>query len=245
VLVLVGAYLTNGWPFPLAAYQAAIAMWCVTAYGYVSNDYTDLAEDRINKPDRPLPAGVIRPIVALNLASLLALGAISWSLWLGWLATAIASIVLGLLTLYNYRLKGIPGGGNLVIALLAGSTLWVGGVAVHGLQPKAFLPLLPATLILSCFVLTREILKTIEDIEGDSFSGQQTFAVRWGWHYASHSVIGLAFSTLLMIFWSYLYLDYSNIYLAKGAISLVFWHCSLRNDTSHKYLSIFVNFLLD
>jgi len=196
-LVLIGAYLTSRWPLPLTAWQAAMAMWCVTAYGYVSNDYTDLAEDRINKPDRPLPSGTVTITTARSFAFLLAIAAIGWSLTLGLVATIVASVVLGLLTLYNYRLKGIPGGGNLVIALLAGCTLWVGSVAVHGLNVEAIQPLLPVSLILGLFVLTREVLKTIEDIEGDQRSGRRTVAACLLQHLSSHHVAWCRWSTFV------------------------------------------------
>ena len=45
-LVLIGAWLVAGWPLPWQAWQAAAAMWCVTAFGYASNDYFDIREDR-------------------------------------------------------------------------------------------------------------------------------------------------------------------------------------------------------
>jgi len=213
-LLLVGAYLTIGWPLPIQAWQAAIAMWCVTAYGYVSNDYTDLAEDRINKPDRPLPAGIIQPSTARYLTHLLAIGAIGWSLAIALSAAVVAALVLALLTLYNYRLKSSAGWGNLVIALLTGCTLLAGSIAVQGLNLPALWSLLPPALILVLFILTREILKTIEDIAGDTLAGQQTVAVRWGYRRASQTVVTLASLTLVLIGWAYRTQDYSMISLA-------------------------------
>jgi len=180
ILVLMGAYLAGGWPLPRPAWQAAAAMWCVTAFGYASNDYFDVKEDSINKPDRPLPAGLVSARITTWLAGSLALGAISFSLLIGTLATSAACIVLGLLTFYNARLKATPGGGNLLIALLAGCTLLVGSVAALGFQRNAIEPLLAPFSVLTTFVATREILKTLEDVAGDRMAGKQTVATRLG-----------------------------------------------------------------
>lgn len=107
------------------------------------------------------------------LAGGLALGAISFSLLIGPLATSATGIVLGLLTFYNARLKATPGGGNLLIALLAGCTLLVGSVAALGFQRHAIVLLLAPFSVLTTFVAAREILKTLEDVSGDRLAGKQ------------------------------------------------------------------------
>lgn len=42
---------------PPSAGWAAVVMWFITAFGYVSNDLHDVAEDAINNPGRPLQRG--------------------------------------------------------------------------------------------------------------------------------------------------------------------------------------------
>lgn len=44
---------------------------CLYAYGLLSNDLADLAEDRLKRPDRPLPSGLVSPSAAKFAAFLL------------------------------------------------------------------------------------------------------------------------------------------------------------------------------
>lgn len=155
-------------------------MWCVTAFGYVSNDLHDFAEDRINKPDRPLPSGAVSLQWASRLSAGLVLTTLGLAWSLGWAEGLIALTVLGLLTLYNRHLKASAGGGNLLIAGLAGSALLAGGVAAQGFQISAIRALMLPALILASFVAARELLKTLEDQVGDRAAGKLTAAIRWG-----------------------------------------------------------------
>lgn len=218
ILVLIGAYLAGGWPLPHPAWQAALAMWCVTAFGYTSNDYFDVKEDSVNKPDRPIPAGAISATHTAWLASGLALCAIAFSLPIGLLPTGIACVVLALLTLYNLRLKATPGGGNLLIALLAGCTLLVGSVATLGFTSRAIAVMLAPASVLSTFIAAREILKALEDMLGDRMAGKQTIATRLGKRgvlqvlaLLSSLLIGLSLIPFLWLGYSLLYLLVVNL----------------------------------
>ena len=188
-------------------------MWCVTAFGYASNDYFDVKEDSINKPDRPLPASIVSAKAAAWLAGGLALGAIGFSWPIGGLAISVACGVLGLLTLYNLWLKATPGGGNLLIALLAGCTLFVGSIATRGLNRSAIEPLFAPFSVLTAFVATREILKTLEDIEGDRMAGKQTIATRWGAQRVIRIIAQLNTLTILLSLVPFIWFGYSINYL--------------------------------
>jgi geranylgeranylglycerol-phosphate geranylgeranyltransferase len=179
-LVVVGGYLVSGWPLSMRVWIAAAAMWCVTAFGYASNDYFDQAEDRINKPDRPLPAGRLPAPFAAALSGFVALSALGLAALLGWRETVVALAVLALLMLYNLRLKGTAGGGNLLVATLAGCTLVTGSVAAHGFTWGAIAPVLPPALVLALFIAAREVLKTLEDVAGDRAAHKTTLAARLG-----------------------------------------------------------------
>lgn len=241
ILVLLGAHLAVGWPLPLRAWQAALAMWCVTAFGYASNDYFDVSEDSINKPDRPIPAGWVSRRSAGYLAAGLALSALVDSLALGWAENCVAVLVLLLLLLYNLRLKGTPGGGNLLIAGLAGCTFLVGSVAVLGFTLNALrITLWPASLLIS-FIAAREALKTVEDVVGDRAVGKQTLALRMG----PHNVIRLvALLTLLVVGFSlapWLTEGYATRYLVLMALGmwlpLGFTVIALWQDTKPAHVS--------
>ncbi len=174
-LVLIGGHLAMGWPWSSRLWQAAAAMWAVTTFGYVTNDLHDIPVDRVNKPDRPLPAGHVRVEAARLAAIALAAGAVVLASRIDALAVGAAMAVLGALLLYNWTLKGAVLLGNVLIAVLSGLALEVGSYAAG----QRSLPWLPALLV-CLFILAREILKTIEDVEGDRRAGLRTLATAWG-----------------------------------------------------------------
>jgi geranylgeranylglycerol-phosphate geranylgeranyltransferase len=103
--------------------------------------------------------------------NLLAVGA---ALYVSRAVTLMVLAAIGLLAAYNFYLKRIPLLGNAVIALLGGMTFMTGGV---GVDPKMAFDL-PGPLIPAVFAfllhLVREIIKDIEDIEGDMKVGVKT-----------------------------------------------------------------------
>jgi geranylgeranylglycerol-phosphate geranylgeranyltransferase len=211
LLVLLGARLADAPLLNSRLWLAVGAMWAIAAFGYVSNDLSDQLEDRINKPDRPLPTGVITSRQARIIAALLCTLALLFSSRLGLAPFLVALLVLGLLTLYNRRLKGVAGVGNLLIAGLAAGALLPGVVAVYGWQWLRMIELLPAVLGLFFFILARELLKTLEDMTGDLAVDKRTFALTWGSQGTLYSISGLTvllFGTVIVLFpwWCYSWL---------------------------------------
>lgn len=222
LLVLVGARLSGATALNERLWLAIAAMWCITAFGYVSNDLTDQAEDRVNKPDRPLPSGVVTPGQAFGLASLLAVAALLCSFLLGWAPAVLAASVLLLLLFYNQRLKGAAGIGNLLIAGLAAGALFPGVVAVYGWQWAPVRKLFPAAFALALFIWAREVVKTLEDMAGDRLVGKRTIALTVGTTRTVWLVLLLALLlifTVTLLFWWW---DYSllAIGLMGGGVAL-------------------------
>lgn len=199
VLVLLGAKLTGVSLLDRRLWVVVAAMWAVTAFGYVSNDLSDLAEDKVNKPDRPLPRAVVTYRQATYLALCLLAAVLFLSSQLGLFPLLAAIIVIMLLLLYNWKLKGTAGLGNLLIAGLAACALLPGVVAVNGWQLTTITKLLPAASVLALFILAREMIKTLEDVAGDQMAGKQTIALRAGVKGTLWLVAGCALLLLITI----------------------------------------------
>ena len=139
--------------------------------GNAINDYCDYNIDRINRPRRPLPSGRIRRVNALIFAIVLTVIGI----WLGALinrnATGIAILVFIALVSYAFWLKRTPFVGNLVVSGLTGLTFIAGGVAIDSVQGT----LIPA-IFAFLFTTAREIVKDLEDTEGDLKNNVKTLA---------------------------------------------------------------------
>jgi geranylgeranylglycerol-phosphate geranylgeranyltransferase len=183
---LLGGYISAG-GFPPRLWVAAGVVACLTAAGNVMNDYFDLEIDRINKPKRAIPSGQISMLSAAWWSFILAVIGLGLSLTLDIAMLLVAVGVLSLLVAYSWRLKHTFLVGNVVVGFMSALTVVYGGMAVGNFRPTILL----AFLILF-FIFCREILKTIEDYEGDRLLGARTIAVVLGKVSALRIFFGLA-----------------------------------------------------
>lgn len=150
----------------------SIAAFLLLSAGNAINDYCDYNIDRINRPMRPLPSGRIQRLHAFIFAMVL----IVIGIWLGTLinknATGFAILVSAALVGYAFWLKRTPFIGNLVVSGLTGVTFVAGGVAIDSVQGT----LVPA-IFAFLFTGAREIIKDIEDTEGDLKNSVKTLAI--------------------------------------------------------------------
>ncbi|MFW5930005.1 MAG: UbiA family prenyltransferase, partial [Halobacteriota archaeon] len=170
----VGALVAGFETTPAATAATATALG--TMAGNAVNDYYDVDVDRVNRPDRPIPRGAIaRRDAAWLAAACFAVAVTITVALLPALAVAIGVVNLVLLVVYSSHLKRTPLAGNVVVAYLSGSAFLFGGAAVGDVE---------ATLVLfglaSLVSLGREIVKDVEDMEGDREAGASTLPVAWG-----------------------------------------------------------------
>ncbi|KTG10342.1 prenyltransferase [Haloprofundus marisrubri] len=154
------------------AVAAIAATACATAAGNAVNDYFDHEIDRINRPDRAIPRGAVSPRGALAFSIALFLSAVVAAAALPLVAIAIAVTNLLALVAYTKLFKGLPGVGNAVVAYLTGSTFLFGAAAVGWVSDAAVLFVLAAVA-----TFTREIVKDVEDIDGDREQGLRTLPI--------------------------------------------------------------------
>ncbi len=176
VLTFIGGFVAGGvgsHPVPLAV--AVAATWLATGAGNAINDYFDRDIDAINNPERPIPRGAVAAKHALWFSLALFGAAVALALTLPPLAILIAAINLAGLVAYTEVFKGTPGAGNALVAYLGGSTFLFGAAAVDRVVAGAVLFVLAA---LSTF--SREVIKDVEDIEGDRSEGLRTLPVAIG-----------------------------------------------------------------
>ncbi|MCE2414513.1 geranylgeranylglycerol-phosphate geranylgeranyltransferase [Candidatus Poribacteria bacterium] len=149
----------------------SVAALVVISAGNAINDYCDYDIDRINRPRRPLPSGRIRRPNALIFAIVLIVIGIYLGTLININATAIATLVSVALVCYAFWLKRTPFVGNLVVSGLTGLTFIAGGVAIDSVQGT----LIPA-IFAFLFTTAREIVKDLEDTEGDLKNNVKTLA---------------------------------------------------------------------
>jgi len=172
------------------------------------NDVFDLAIDRINKPNRPLPAGLITQQQAVLWAGFLFLVGIALSLGVHLVVFVMAlGFTVGLI-LYSYRLKSTVLWGNVTVALIASMAFVYGGVSVGRIHTA-----LIVGVFAFLFHFAREIIKDLEDMEGDRVQGALTLPIRFGVQAAINWITGISTLLILLTFLPYILHIFNWIYL--------------------------------
>lgn len=171
-----------------------LATLSIAAGGYIINDIYDVDVDTINKPDRVYIGTHISEKNAYNLYFVLNIIGVVLGFYLSRTVNkpAIAAIFIissALLYVYSNGLKQIPLVGNILIAALAALSILV--VGLFNIYPFIFdfnraemfniLSVIVDYAILAFLLhFAREIIKTIEDIEGDKAFEITTVASYFG-----------------------------------------------------------------
>ena len=171
----------------------------IAAGGYVINDYFDVKIDRINRPDNLVVTRIISRDAAMNLFyGLTAVGVIAGTVvawWAhSWTLLFTYVVIPGLLWFYSASYKRMFLVGNLVVAFASAIVPLLVAIAnadyLHHLYQNAlaYSPIIGELYVwtggfaIFAFLLTlvREIVKDIEDIEGDREMECRTLPIVWG-----------------------------------------------------------------
>ncbi len=172
--VYVGAYLTWLTPTYYGPIIASVAGFLVCGGGNIVNDLVDIEIDRVNRPWRLLVRGVLSTRYAASLAILMNVGAIVLALAVNQFVAVLTLVTIVLLLLYNFRLKRVPLAGNAIIAGLGGMTFLAGGLAADEILAFSLPGPVIAAVFAFFFHLVREIVKDVQDIDGDRRAGLRT-----------------------------------------------------------------------
>jgi len=187
---------------------AAISAGLIAAGANALNDYYDVAIDLINRPDRPIPSGRIgRSVVPVWGGALIITGIVA-GLILGWVTGVIAVTVALILWLYDSQLKQTFIWGNFAVALAGGAAFVYGGAAIGRIVPA----LIPAGFAFMIH-FAREIVKDIEDMDGDRVALARTLPLVKGSRFARVTAAVLLILLALATILPYLYKIYSIRYL--------------------------------
>jgi geranylgeranylglycerol-phosphate geranylgeranyltransferase len=180
----------------------------ITAAGNVINDFFDAEIDAINRPDRSIPSGAVIRGAARGFAVMLFLAGILLSFFTNSLCIGITILNSLILIAYAAKLKSTPLSGNIAVAYLSASIFLFGG-ALNGWD--GLIRILPIAVITFFAMLSRELLKDAEDVEGDRAGGADTVPLRIGIKKTSElalitTVLAVAASFIPYFWWGAWYL---------------------------------------
>ena len=231
----------------------AISVLCFMASWNALNDIFDLEIDKINRPDRPLPSGSISVSSAKIVTSVMMVTSLICML-LAWFtvdsmghefsdwAPSLVIWIIALFLLANYefpnslRLKdrGLPG--NIAISISVGLVAVFGAAGV--LQPynhRAW-----SLFLVGVFYNTsREIVKDIEDMEGDE--GRNTLAMRVGADSARTTAWVLSLLALAAVIMPFAFEVFPPLHVVltiPAVISLMLVKSKLLNSEDHEASSL-------
>jgi geranylgeranylglycerol-phosphate geranylgeranyltransferase len=161
--------------FTLEALMAAVVVFLVTGAGNSINDYFDHKIDAINKPERPIPSGRISLKTALIYSISLFIVGIILAFSINFLLGMIVFLSSILMIFYARDLKTKCLIGNLSISFLTGLCFVFGGVAVGQIMVSIYLGFYAFLM-----TMAREIVKDMEDMEGDREEGATTLPLVYG-----------------------------------------------------------------
>jgi 4-hydroxybenzoate polyprenyltransferase len=174
-----------------------LASLCIAAAGYIINDYFDLNIDKVNRPDRLVIEKLIKRRWAILWHLSLSAAGLALSFYMGWrihnpLPGIFNTMAVILLWFYSTTFKKQILIGNIIISLL---TAWV-VLVIYICEVKlniisisapqlAFITAIFKSAVLYggfAFILSviREVVKDMEDMEGDAKYNCHTMPIAWG-----------------------------------------------------------------
>jgi geranylgeranylglycerol-phosphate geranylgeranyltransferase len=175
ISIFIGAFITGTISPLMKVIFACISGGLIAGGANVINDYYDIEIDKINKPQRPIAAGAISLKYAFVYSIILYFMGIIFGWLVNWQAFIVSIFSSILLFLYSAKLKRTVLWGNLSVSLVTALAFIYGGIAVNRLS----FAIIPA-LFSFVYHLGREIIKDIEDIEGDRADNISTFPIVYG-----------------------------------------------------------------
>ncbi len=191
------------WPLLLAFATGYLS----TASSMLVNDYVDAYVDSLNKPWKPIPSGRARPVTVRNLG--FALAALSVLLnaaaspllhvGLGAFAVVLAYTLLGSAYSYSRRFWWSH---FLVSASTTGPVVY--GFTLAGAPGERALFTLVFSIVVFTVTTGREIVKSLQDMEGDRRAGYRTIPIVFGVEAARRGVLVAGLASIPLSWLAYL-----------------------------------------
>jgi len=239
--------------------------------GYLINDYFDMDIDRINKPGKN-QVGMRFPVSTVQLSYwIVNVVAVIMGFVVAWMSGKVLYglvfvFTAGLLRFYSERYQCMPLIGNLVIAFLSALSfglVWFFDFFSMMNDPVVFatvqasFPLVNKVLLIYlgfAFLtgLLRELVKDIEDIEGDTRYGCNTFPVQYGTTNTKRFGIAVALTGLLLSVWAqtfflqagFMWLSAFFILIDLGFLLIAFLFIRAKEKSKYSRLSVIIKILM-
>ncbi len=207
------------------------------ASGYIINSFYDTQKDLINKPNKTLLDRLVSQKTKLYVYFGINFFVFLIAFLVSWRAAAFFSGYIFLIWFYSHKLKKYPVLGNLTAALLA--VLPFFGILMYY---KNFHEVIFAhAIFLYLLILIREMIKDLENIQGDFVQNYRTIPLVYGEKFSKKVITALVISTLIPVYVLIEMFDvgYMDMYFYASFIALLFFVIHLwKSEEKKQYLQL-------
>jgi len=247
-------YLYPASPDPVSPLADFLLLVLVTVLmsvgGYVINDYFDVKIDAVNRPGKLVVNNLISSRTAIVVHMVLNGIAIIIGFYLSWRIEAISfgfifPFISGLLWIYSAKYKRMLFWGNFIVAGLSAFVIlivWLFEFFWLRMNAALFAADIPdlrvvGTIFMGYAVfaflvsMVREIIKDMEDTEGDRTVGCTTIPIVAGIMTTKYIVAAILLATMLM-------LVYAQVILIRLSFYMLFWYFVVTVQAGAIYLAV-------
>lgn len=221
----------------LNLFLIVLASSLTIASGYIINNFYDAQKDLINRPKKSMLDRLVSQKTKLYVYFTLNFLVAFLALLVSWRAFIFFSAYIFLIWFYSHKLKKYPVIGNLTAAFLA--ILPFFGILMYF---KNFYEVIFAhATFLYLLILTRELIKDLENVKGDFVNNYRTIPVMFGEKTSKQIITLLIFFTVIPVYLLIAEYDvgYMDIYFYAGMIVIVYFLTRLWKAKSKKqYLEL-------
>lgn len=176
-----------GHHFSLPVVLGTLVVYLMAGAGNVINDIFDYKIDAVNKPDRPIPSGRISlknariyaaSLYAVSAVLSLIISILIHNFWFLAIVLCSAAIIYA----YSRYFKSMPLFKNIVVGGMIGFCFVLGGFILLNITKdwEIFRVSLYIGLLAAVANVARELIKDMEDVQGDRLGGAKTFPILYG-----------------------------------------------------------------
>ncbi|CAM1339357.1 geranylgeranylglycerol-phosphate geranylgeranyltransferase [Tenacibaculum aestuarii] len=220
-----------------------IATVCVVAAGYIINNFYDKNADKINRPIKTGIDSYVKQETKLRLYFLLNFIGFGFGWLVSWRAAFFFAVYIFGIWFYSHKLKKYP-----LVGLISATILTILPFFVVFVHYKNFSKVIFVhAIFLFLVIMTRELIKDLENIKGAIANNYNTFPVIYGERTTKRTIILLMFLTLVPIgiINTYPAIEYMKYYFYLAAITLIFvgfytWNSVQKNQyrLAHNILKV-------
>lgn len=211
------------------------------ASGYIINNFYDAQKDLINRPRKVMIDRLVSQKTKLTVYFTINFIVALIASIVSWRAMLFFSTYIFLIWFYSHKLKKYPIIGNITASVLA--VLPFFGILLY--YKNFYNVIFAHAMFLYLLLLIRELIKDLENIEGDLVSNYKTIPVLFGEKVAKNIIAVLTISTVIPVYYlvDVFNVGYMDIYFYISLLILMFFLLKLgKAKTKPEYLKL--HFLL-